>query len=651
MKRLPAAFPAIALSALLCLAGADATAATYTTNFPLTENPISESGHWIGGKTVGLAWSDFQSTPGFAFGKEPGNSPGLYDDAIALLAGAWGPDQTVQATVKTVNQNDSIFEELEIRLRSTVTANSSTGYECNFSARSSSNAYLQIVRWNGPFGSFTLLDARGGSSYGINNGDTIKCMISGSTITAYVNGAQKLQVVDSTYTSGNPGMGAYLQNATGVNADYGFTNFTASDGLSGALPQTITFNPLPGKTFGDVPFTVTATASSGLPVSFSSLSPGVCTVSGNTVTIVAAGMCTIAADQAGNATYLPAPRVTNSFTVAQKAQTITFNALPNRVVTSAPFTLSATASSGLTVSFSSLTPPVCTVGGMLVTLVTTGTCTVGADQAGNANFAPAPQVTRSFTVLCDVNASGDCDNDGIPNAVEFQEGTNPLVKDNDVFGNARLFTMQQYRDFLSREGDPAGITGWTNAIVAGTYSRLDVINGFFNSVEFDGVVAPVVRLYFALFLRVPDYNGLVFNVGLIKNGSQTLQSLADFFTASPEFQAMYGTLDNTQFVTLLYSNVLGRAPDAAGLAGWVSLLQSGYTRGQVMLGFSESVEYKAKKFNEVYVTMMYVGMLRRSPEPAGYSGWLAYLNTPGNTPQSMINGFYLSTEYHNRFLP
>jgi hypothetical protein len=44
-------------------------------------------------------------------------------------------------------------------------------------------------------------------------------------------------------------------------------------------------------------------------------------------------------------------------------------------------------------------------------------------------------------------------------------------------------------------------------------------------------------------------------------------------------------------------------------------------------------------------------MLRRSPEPTGYNGWLAYLNTPGNTPLAMINGFYLSTEYRNRFLP
>jgi hypothetical protein len=163
----------IAVSALAFLLNAEAIAATYTTSFTSTEDPISENGRWIGGKTVGLEWSDFQSVPGLAFGKQNGWSRGVYDDAIALLTGTWGPNQTVQATVKTVNQNDRIFEELEIRLRSTVTANRSTGYECNFSARSSANAYVQIVRWNGALGDFTELDGREGSSYGLHNGDTI----------------------------------------------------------------------------------------------------------------------------------------------------------------------------------------------------------------------------------------------------------------------------------------------------------------------------------------------------------------------------------------------------------------------------------------------------------------------------------------------
>jgi len=81
----------------------------------------------------------------------------------------------------------------------------------------------------------------------------------------------------------------------------------------------------------------------------------------------------------------------------REPQSITFASLPDRVFGSAPFAVSATASSGLAVSFSSLTVPVCTVSDTTVTLVATGTCTIAADQAGDALWLPAPQVTRSFT--------------------------------------------------------------------------------------------------------------------------------------------------------------------------------------------------------------------------------------------------------------
>ena len=83
-------------------------------------------------------------------------------------------------------------------------------------------------------------------------------------------------------------------------------------------PQTIAFSALTAKTVGDAPFALAATASSGLPVTFSSLTPAVATVSGNMVTIIAAGTATIAANQAGNAQYAAAPQVTQSFTIAAK---------------------------------------------------------------------------------------------------------------------------------------------------------------------------------------------------------------------------------------------------------------------------------------------------------------------------------------------
>jgi hypothetical protein len=158
--------------------------------------------------------------------------------------------------------------------------------------------------------------------------------------------------------------------------------------------QTITFGPLAARTFGDPDFTVAATASSALTVSFSA--SGNCTVMGATVHITGAGACTIVAAQAGNDDYEPAPDVPQSFAIGRASQTITFGPLPTRTIGEANFTVSATASSGLGVAFSASGD--CTVSGAVVHLVRVGSCSITASQPGNANYDPAPSVTRSFPI-------------------------------------------------------------------------------------------------------------------------------------------------------------------------------------------------------------------------------------------------------------
>ena len=75
---------------------------TYTTNFPLTENPISEAGMWVnGGQSPANNWTNVQTTPGLAFGTMP-PSTGNDDDSTALLTGTWGPTQTITAVVHAV---------------------------------------------------------------------------------------------------------------------------------------------------------------------------------------------------------------------------------------------------------------------------------------------------------------------------------------------------------------------------------------------------------------------------------------------------------------------------------------------------------------------------------------------------------------------
>ncbi|MCB0185732.1 MAG: hypothetical protein KDE31_15800, partial [Caldilineaceae bacterium] len=145
--------------------------------------------------------------------------------------------------------------------------------------------------------------------------------------------------------------------------------------------QTITFAPLADRLLGDPPFALSATASSGLPVSFAALTPAVCTVSSTSVTLLTTGTCTIEAAQAGDASHNPAPPVARSFAVkspTKSDQSITFGPLGDKALGDLPFVLSATASSGLPVHFLSESATTCTVNGNTVTLLAIGTCTITA---------------------------------------------------------------------------------------------------------------------------------------------------------------------------------------------------------------------------------------------------------------------------------
>jgi hypothetical protein len=166
--------------------------------------------------------------------------------------------------------------------------------------------------------------------------------------------------------------------------------------------QAITFGSAPTVAVGGTG-TVSATGgASGLPVIFSTLSQDICTVSGNTVTGVATGTCTIAANQAGNSIFSPALQSIQSFSIAPKqnskqSQTITFGGVPI-ITVGKPGTVSATASSGLPVTFSSTTPEICTVSANTVTaLQTNKRCSITAMQGGNDTYNPA-YGTRQFCI-------------------------------------------------------------------------------------------------------------------------------------------------------------------------------------------------------------------------------------------------------------
>ncbi|HAS40779.1 MAG TPA: hypothetical protein DCS93_09885 [Microscillaceae bacterium] len=166
--------------------------------------------------------------------------------------------------------------------------------------------------------------------------------------------------------------------------------FTVSKGV-----QTIDFPAITDKTYGDADFDLEATASSGLAVDFQVIS-GPATLNGKTLSITGAGTVVIEANQAGDAHYLAANAVRQTFTVNKASQTLSFVPIQDKVLGDAPFEVQATASTGLAVTLNVVSGPA-TFNGNLLTLNGIGMVTLKATQAGNDNYLMA-EVTQSFLV-------------------------------------------------------------------------------------------------------------------------------------------------------------------------------------------------------------------------------------------------------------
>ncbi len=165
---------------------------------------------------------------------------------------------------------------------------------------------------------------------------------------------------------------------------------------SALLPQTLQFTPVGDKSYGDAPFTLSATASSGLPVNFLVIS-GPANVSGSVVTINGTGLVVLQAAQSGNGTFAPV-YAEQSVVVAREAQTLDFTPVPEPLYVGNTVTLSATASSGLPATFRVVSGPASISAGV-VTFNGAGDVTLQCDQAGDATFLPAPSVVQTLTVV------------------------------------------------------------------------------------------------------------------------------------------------------------------------------------------------------------------------------------------------------------
>ncbi len=167
--------------------------------------------------------------------------------------------------------------------------------------------------------------------------------------------------------------------------------------------QTITFNTIPDKIFGDAAFVLEATASSSLDVTFSIVS-GPVLLSENTLSIMGAGMVVIKASQAGNSNYSPAPDVEQTFEIAKANQVITIETIEDKLLDAGNFDVVASVDTDLELSYSVSSGPA-TISGTIITLDgSAGTVVVVVSQAGNENYKPAEkEVAFNVATITGIN--------------------------------------------------------------------------------------------------------------------------------------------------------------------------------------------------------------------------------------------------------
>lgn len=172
------------------------------------------------------------------------------------------------------------------------------------------------------------------------------------------------------------------------------------------------------------------------------------------------------------------------------------------------------------------------------------------------------------------------------------------------------------------------------------------------------VSAQVYRMYAAVLGREPNPGGHQAWVGVLASGARDLSKVSAGFVASPEFQQTYGALDDTEFVTLLYNNVLNRAPDAGGLSSWLGNLAGGMTRERVVLHFAESGEHRVltapaqTAFDATHdpthwiedVYRVYAAILDRQPDLNGLTTWVDKM-AGGMSFADVVAAFMASPEF------
>ncbi|MRG46440.1 hypothetical protein GFS24_15060 [Chitinophaga sp. SYP-B3965] len=217
------------------------------------------------------------------------------------------------------------------------------------------------------------------------------------TITGLVNPDTEAAFTFPLYiTSTGINAGTYpitASNAAAENYDFIYQSGTL---IIQKAAQTITFNALPNKTYGDADFNPNATSSSGLPITYTSSNNNV--ANGN-IHITGAGTATITATQPGNNNYNAATPATQQLIVNKATQTITFSSMATRTTGGPAFDPGATASSGLPITYQIENVSIASLAANRITATRPGFTKVTATQPGNNNYEPAAAITQELEIV------------------------------------------------------------------------------------------------------------------------------------------------------------------------------------------------------------------------------------------------------------
>ena len=208
------------------------------------------------------------------------------------------------------------------------------------------------------------------------------------------------------------------------------------------------------------------------------------------------------------------------------------------------------------------------------------------------------------------------------------------------------FIEQLFQTYLGRPSQPQGKAYWVKQIDGRFSNAAEVTAGFMESAEYTESTASIVHLYHAAFGRAPKIGGLLFWQNILKKGS-SIQTISREFIDSAEFQKKYEHITTKEaYFNALFQDIFDRPATTAGRAYWLNEFNNGLSLSEIVRGFAESAEFKAKHKAEIDVTLKYYGILKTQPTQFEMDRALFK-----NDPIGLITELYSSSTYKGESVP